>query len=225
MSAAGLDLVQVNAMGGAGLTGRGQWMGLYIDSEALLKRCAGRRVALYSGSFNPPHLGHLALMEAVLARGLVEQVIVFPHSLNVDKQHALVSIEHRVNMLRLLLAGSSRAAALHICDPGFCHGFHDHIDYLAGCLGGPQFIAILIGSDSLCRDSYPGALLRYRHLVHLRRETASVTLPAGLNTASVMLRGIHSLSSTEVRTRPAAERGPLLGEAVDEYVRAHGLYR
>jgi nicotinate-nucleotide adenylyltransferase len=200
-------------------------MGLYIDSEAQLRRCAGRPVALYSGSFNPPHLGHLALMEAVLARGLVEQVLVFPHSLNVGKRHDLVAIDHRVNMLRLLLAGSPRAAALHICDPDFCHGFHDHVAYLAECLGGERYVAILIGSDSLCRDDYPADLLRYRHLVHLRRDTGPVTLPVGINADSVMLRGIHCLSSTEVRARPAAEWVSLVGEAVADYVRVNGLYR
>jgi len=198
-------------------------MGRYITDEATLRRCAGRTTALYSGSFNPPHPGHLALMEAVLARGLVEQVLVFPHSLNVAKQSELVAIGHRVAMLRLLLDGSPRTAALHICAPGFCQGFRDRIDYLAGCLGGEHLLAILIGSDSLARADYPRSLLRLRHLVHCRDDGAAPVLPAALSPDSVCLAGIPCLSSSEIRRLPS-EWDVLLGAAVAGYIRAHGLY-
>ena len=57
------------------------------------------RVALFGGSFNPPHMGHVLAVAYVLGVGLVDRVLVVPvfeHALG--KQ--LVPFQHRLEMAR-----------------------------------------------------------------------------------------------------------------------------
>ena len=56
-------------------------------------------VALFGGSFNPPHVGHVLAASYVLSVGWVERVLVVPvfeHALG----KSLVAFEHRVEMAR-----------------------------------------------------------------------------------------------------------------------------
>jgi len=58
------------------------------------------RVALFGGSFNPPHIGHTAICKWLFSRGLVDQVWVIPcfqHPFNKE----LESFEDRLAMCRL----------------------------------------------------------------------------------------------------------------------------
>ena len=63
-----------------------------------------RTIALYGGSFNPPHIGHLVVISYVLATQPVEAVWLMPCF-----QHAfgksLAPFEHRMEMARRLTAG------------------------------------------------------------------------------------------------------------------------
>jgi nicotinate-nucleotide adenylyltransferase len=56
-------------------------------------------VALFGGSFNPPHVGHVLAVSYVLSVGWVERVLVVPvfeHALG----KSLVDFEHRAEMAR-----------------------------------------------------------------------------------------------------------------------------
>ena len=61
-----------------------------------------RRIAVYPGSFDPLHEGHVDIMER--CRPLFDEVVVAVLS-NDDKQQPLFSIEERVEMIREVLAG------------------------------------------------------------------------------------------------------------------------
>jgi len=61
------------------------------------------RIALYGGSFDPPHLGHVITITAVLNSGQVDEVWLVPTGLNPDKvSHA--SPENRKQMVAVMLA-------------------------------------------------------------------------------------------------------------------------
>ncbi|HWO14459.1 MAG TPA: nicotinate-nicotinamide nucleotide adenylyltransferase [Polyangiaceae bacterium] len=60
---------------------------------------ARQAVALFGGSFNPPHIGHVLGVTYALSAGCVERVLVVPvfeHALG----KSLLSFEHRVEMAR-----------------------------------------------------------------------------------------------------------------------------
>lgn len=65
-----------------------------------------RRVAIFGGSFNPPHLGHREIISWVFARGIVDEVWVVPcfrHPFG----KVLEAFEHRISMCRLAFGGLS----------------------------------------------------------------------------------------------------------------------
>lgn len=65
------------------------------------------RIALYGGSFDPVHKGHLSIAQLALERGY-DQVWWIPCASSPLKQRTLTPAIHRVNMLRLVLADEPR---------------------------------------------------------------------------------------------------------------------
>jgi nicotinate-nucleotide adenylyltransferase len=69
------------------------------------------RVAIYGGSFDPVHLGHLWVAQNCAEKLRLDQVIFMPAATSPLKPHGPVaSNEDRLMMLRLALAGGSQAA-------------------------------------------------------------------------------------------------------------------
>lgn len=67
------------------------------------------KIAIFGGSFDPPHLGHLRLAQALCNQNLVEQVLFVPAYCQPLKQGLeSSSFSHRCAMLELLLKGDSR---------------------------------------------------------------------------------------------------------------------
>ena len=57
------------------------------------------KLGIYVGSFNPPHRGHLKVVEYVLNKKLVDKVLILPTPSYWDKKD-FVSDYHRINMLK-----------------------------------------------------------------------------------------------------------------------------
>ena len=62
-------------------------------------------IGILGGSFNPVHLGHIRICEAILARFPVEKCLLMPAYQNPNKWTTeLASAEHRVNMIKLAIS-------------------------------------------------------------------------------------------------------------------------
>ena len=57
------------------------------------------RLGVYMGSFNPPHKGHIKVVNYLLEKGIVDKVLIVP-TLNYWNKQDLVDIKDRINMLR-----------------------------------------------------------------------------------------------------------------------------
>ena len=66
------------------------------------------RVALFGGSFDPPHRGHVALARLAIDRLHLDRVVVAPVGSQPFKYDATTGFEHRMAMLRLAFAGNPR---------------------------------------------------------------------------------------------------------------------
>jgi nicotinate-nucleotide adenylyltransferase len=67
------------------------------------------RIALFGGSFDPPHRGHVALARLALERLHLDRVLIAPVGLQPLKQDAAsASFEERMAMAELAFAGDSR---------------------------------------------------------------------------------------------------------------------
>ncbi len=57
------------------------------------------KLGVYVGSFNPPHKGHIHLVNYLLEKKIVDNILIVPTGNYWDKQD-LVDIKHRINMLK-----------------------------------------------------------------------------------------------------------------------------
>ena len=58
------------------------------------------KIFFFGGSFNPPHFGHLKIIEK--CSSLSDKLIIFPNKISLEKSKNIDSY-HRVNMLKMLL--------------------------------------------------------------------------------------------------------------------------
>ena len=63
------------------------------------KRNIGNRLGIYIGSFNPPHLGHIDVVNYLLNSNYVDKVLIVPTLAYWDKNN-LIDIKDRINMLK-----------------------------------------------------------------------------------------------------------------------------
>ncbi len=184
-------------------------------------------VAVFGGSFNPPHIAHALAVVLVLATEEVDRVLVVP-----AYQHPfgkpLAPFEDRVAMCELAmgwipgveisrveerLGGESRT--LRTLE----HLASEHPDWHLRLVLGADILAEAprwFGFDAIARLAPPIVLAR-----------AGVTLPDGRNMGGEKAR-LPQVSSTDVRARIAQgawdDLASMVPRRVLAYVRAKGLY-
>ena len=113
------------------------------------------RVAVYGGSFNPPHRGHLAIARTVLERGLADSVWFLPCRRNPLKPDGpAFSESDRAEMLRLAIADEPEEfrRRMNVCEIEFRMPVPSYtIDTLRELkrLNPDATLRLLIGGDSL----------------------------------------------------------------------------
>ncbi len=198
---------------------------------------------LLGGTFDPPHYGHLALAQAALVAGNLDELRLLPANRPPHKSRPdLTPAPHRLTMLRLLIAGDDRLRIeeLELGRPGPSYTI-DTLRTLARREPQTRF-RLIIGADMIAE-------------FHLWREAEAVirqgcplvavrpgyALPADLRKADLGLSPAaaevlqagrfamppHPASSTAVRQAVAAgaSLAELVPPAVAEYIAAQGLYR
>jgi len=184
--------------------------------------------ALFGGSFDPVHVGHLCVAEAA-ADALGARIRFLPARLQPFKRTGHVATpEQRAEMLALATAGNPRFAVerveLDLPNPSYTvrtlRALHEREP-------GNRF-TLLLGADA-ARD-LPGwfeveALPRLADVVIFARP--GVAVPSHPLIGRVVTVPALDVSATEIRARVAAGTSIryLVPDAVREYIAAHGLYR
>ena len=200
------------------------------------------RLALFGGSFDPPHVGHLGIALAAADAFSLDRVLFAPTGRQPFKRDgATASFAHRLAMVQLLCAGESRFFASAIDAPHPDGAANYTVDVLAELHGSHPEATLfaLIGADGLpelphWRDaarlfelatwiaiSRPGYLFPelLPEMLGRQKERGRLHLLDGiaLPASSTTLRG--GLGRDE-----DAVRGDV-PERVLEYILAHHLYR
>jgi nicotinate-nucleotide adenylyltransferase len=209
------------------------------------------RTAIFGGSFNPIHLGHLLMADDLLERLRLDRILFVPAAVPPHKPAGtLAPAEHRYEMVRLAVAGH----------PGFevsdlelrRRGPSFTVDTVQALVRPGLDLFLPIGSETfldLLSWRQPRRIVELARLVVVPR-TGSAFDPEGA-AAQKVLREIGAaafvgpddpvtpstvivvhaaslpISASDLRTR--ARQGRSLAfrvpEAVAAYVRRHGLYR
>ena len=185
--------------------------------------------ALFGGSFDPVHMGHLVVAEAV-AEALDVVVRFVPAKEQPLKRAARgATPEQRVAMLEAAIAGNPRfrleRIELELPAPSYTVRT---LRALAQREPGNRFV-LLVGGDVARElpswheaDALPGLA----DLVAFARPGAPVPVPSHGIGRTITVPGLD-ISATDVRERVARGRSIryLVPDAVREYIAAHGLYR
>lgn len=186
--------------------------------------------AVFGGSFNPVHNGHIALAREVVRQGLADRVLMVLSPLNPLKEHpeALVADEDRMAMLRLACAPypELEASDIELTMPRPSYTV-DTLRRLS--LENPsERFRLVIGADNWAGFS------RWRSVDVLLRDYAPVVyprqgypMPGPGSGAEPMESPLFPVSSTEVRRR--LETGEpvnnLVPPEVLSYIRQHRLWK
>ncbi len=190
------------------------------------------RLGLYGGTFDPVHLGHLAVADRAMAELRLDRLLWVlagtpPHK----KDRRLTTAAHRLSMLELALAGRER---MGVCEAEALRGGPSYTaDTLRAfrSLYPRAEIYFLVGADSLIdlpRWHDPEGVLEFNVVAAPRPGFRVSSLPAAVRSRVRMLRGPRvPASSREIRSSlgrggPACEWLPA---PVSEYIGAHRLYR
>lgn len=192
------------------------------------------RIGLFGGTFNPPHVAHLAVAEAAREQVGLDRVLWVPAAVSPFKQgEALPAPEHRLAMVRLATEGHPAFDVWPAeIERGGVSYTVDTVRALAEAHPEAD-LHLIVGGDSLA--SFPRwrqaqEIARLAVLVAYRRPGDGVepaALPDWLAERVLWVEApAVELSATELRALLQAGRSAryLVPDAVLAYVAAHRLY-
>lgn len=199
------------------------------------------KLGILGGSFNPIHLGHLAMAGAAMAAHGLDRVIFIPAGSPPHKRLDLAPAADRLEMVRLAIRGREgfEASGIEVERPGRSYTV-DTLEKIAGLHPDAELFFIL-GEDSLLELPgwrEPERILRLARVAVVNRPGSERVDPARLfpRVAPGILERIGAdrvdmppspIDSTRIREdiragRSVADRVP---PAVAAYIRERSLYR
>ncbi|WP_233259617.1 nicotinate-nucleotide adenylyltransferase [Ramlibacter sp. WS9] len=192
-----------------------------------------RRVGVFGGAFDPPHVAHVALARAAVEQLRLDELRVFPTGQAWHKPNALSPAEHRLAMARIAFDGLPQTVIdeRELRRPGATYTI-DTLRELAAEMPGAQLFLVM-GEDqavSLTRWHEWRAILAMTTVCMASRAADPNSGPRLLPVeAELRLLRLPEMpeSATQVRDRVAAEEGiaHLVPPGVARYIDQHSLYQ
>jgi nicotinate-nucleotide adenylyltransferase len=193
------------------------------------------RLAIFGGSFDPPHVGHLLAASDACDQLRLDRLIFVPAATQPLKiGRTVAAAEQRLEMTRVAVANDARfeVSAVEIERGGLSFTV-DTLSHFATLYPSAERY-LLVGADVLGSFEQwrePGRILQLAKLALLQRQTDDGTdLPAGIG-AGVDVTRLPTrrvdVSSTEIRDRVRQNKSirGFVTDAVAAYIMRSGLYR
>lgn len=198
------------------------------------------KIMLFGGSFNPPHLGHQQMTQAILTAGLVDELWYLPVGLH-DFGKKIAPANDRRQMLKLIMPkegeaffGQVRVEDCELKRSGVSHSA-DTLDYLSVRYPQHQF-SFLIGSDNLPKlnlwQDQQGRDFHYlieKYPVYVYPRTRFAFEP--FYPELIALKDLAEVDISSTQVRAALEKGAsdqelekFLDKKIIKYIREKGLY-
>ena len=189
------------------------------------------RVGLYFGSFNPIHVGHLVIANAMLENAGVDEVwfVVSPHN-PLKERSILLADHHRLHMVRVAIDDNYRFRAcdeeFHLPKPSYTSLTLAH---LSEKYPNKEF-CLIMGSDNICTfdrwRNYQYILDNYKIFVYPRPNYQGSQWENHRNVTMVSAP-LMDISSSYIRNSIKEGRSPkyLLTPEVLKYVEDMNFYK
>jgi nicotinate-nucleotide adenylyltransferase len=190
------------------------------------------KLALFGGSFDPPHLGHLAFARFVLDALAPDRLLWLPAGRQWQKPDQVMAAGvHRVQMLKRLTAGEPRFFVddreLHRRGPSFTADTLNEFKRQSP----DAELMFLIGQDQYARlPTWYRAetVASLATLVVVPRAGEAVVTPPGMPPHRLQVLELPDTPISSTVVREARARGddirPLVGADVASYIDSHRLY-
>jgi len=192
------------------------------------------KIGILGGTFDPPHIGHIALAQAAMAQLELDEVLWIPAGRNPLKQRRATPAKQRLEMVQLAIEGQPAMAASDIeISRGGPSYTVDTLFELQHVKPGDYWL--ILGADSLKSfDSWKGPeriLKMARLAVTVRpphtRDSVEDKMTAELKRAIDWIEmPVSDVSSTDIRLRVDERRvfNQLVPAKVYDYIKKHKLY-
>ncbi len=199
-----------------------------------------KNIGILGGTFDPPHLGHLAVAQAAIDNAALDRVLLVPTRIPPHKmRHDISPVNHRLQMTRLLALENRQ---LSVCEIELSRAGRSYtIDTLIALrdLMPDAAFRLLLGEDMASEfhtwrqseklmqyappmvAARPGSRFPAGHMRGMPDSMRQKLEESRMNIAPV------DISSTAIRAAVAAGRpvSHLLTARVYDYIMKHGLYR
>lgn len=180
---------------------------------------------IFGGAFNPPHISHIALANAVSKRSDVEKILVIPTFLSVHKKAAKTDFLDRLNMCKIAFKNIEKATVSSI-EEKLQEKSYTFNTIMALKEQGENDLALLIGADMA--ESFD-KWYKYEEIIKLckifvftRNGSLDTTV---LETANANFEVIdfnaEGVSSSDFREN---KNEAILSDEVLDYIKSHSLY-
>lgn len=190
------------------------------------------------GTFDPPHLGHLALARAARDELGLDAVLYVPAgNPSFKRDRSVTPAERRLEMLRLMLADEpgSYVSRMEVDRKGVTYSV-DTLEELRLLWPEPAGLVFIMGADSLRTLPHWRRAQRVLQLAQvavagrdgesLQADVEALLRFAPAARVHVLRTQVPRVSSTQLRAALLDGRGAscMLAPAVEDYIRTHGLY-
>lgn len=193
------------------------------------------RLAIFGGTFDPPHIGHLLAAEDAFDKLALDRLVFVPAAaqpLKVGK--VIASAEQRLAMTKMLVEGDPRmeVSSVEVERPGLSFTVDTLVHFADRYPSAERFL--LLGADVLATFGQwkePHRILQLAKPVLLQRQNDEMpgTLPRELEKTEFVRLPTRRIdvSATEIRDRVRAGK-PIRGFVTDNvaaFIQRDGLYR